>query len=116
MESAKITGEKTIEIYDKSYECWVVKARYKTISQPAGPPDDDSARCASDLDLENDGIDAARTHQAERRGEACSDDQWSVARCRSTELEMWLLYGVGAKSERSLRFALAKQRIVAAPK
>jgi outer membrane lipoprotein-sorting protein len=33
--SVKITGEKTMEIDDKSYECWVVEAAYDTIKLPA---------------------------------------------------------------------------------
>jgi len=35
LQSVKITGEKTMEIDDKTYECWVVEARYDTIKLPA---------------------------------------------------------------------------------
>ena len=34
IQSVKITGEKTMEIDDKSYECWVVESRYDTIKLP----------------------------------------------------------------------------------
>jgi thiol-disulfide isomerase/thioredoxin len=35
IDSVKITGEKTIEIDDQQYECWVVETRYDTIKVPA---------------------------------------------------------------------------------
>jgi outer membrane lipoprotein-sorting protein len=34
IQSVKVTGEKTMEIDDKSYDCWVVEARYDTIKLP----------------------------------------------------------------------------------
>ncbi len=34
LQSVKITGEKTMEIDDKAYDCWVVEARYDTIKLP----------------------------------------------------------------------------------
>jgi cytochrome c biogenesis protein CcmG/thiol:disulfide interchange protein DsbE len=34
IKSVEITGEKTMEIDDKSYECWVVEAHYDTIKLP----------------------------------------------------------------------------------
>jgi thiol-disulfide isomerase/thioredoxin len=34
VESVKITGEKTMEIDEQPYECWVVEARYGTITLP----------------------------------------------------------------------------------
>jgi thiol-disulfide isomerase/thioredoxin len=35
LKSVEITGEKTMEIDDQQYECWVVEARYDTIKVPA---------------------------------------------------------------------------------
>jgi thiol-disulfide isomerase/thioredoxin len=35
MKSVEITGEKTMEIDDQKYECWVVEAHYDTIKLPA---------------------------------------------------------------------------------
>jgi thiol-disulfide isomerase/thioredoxin len=34
LKSVEITGEKTMEIDDQQYECWVVEARYDTITVP----------------------------------------------------------------------------------
>ena len=34
LQSVKITGEKTVEIDDQPYPCWIVEARYDTISLP----------------------------------------------------------------------------------
>ncbi len=34
IQSVKITGEKTMEIDDKPYDCWLVEARYDTIKLP----------------------------------------------------------------------------------
>jgi thiol-disulfide isomerase/thioredoxin len=34
IDSVQITGEKTVEIDDQQYECWVVEARYDTIKVP----------------------------------------------------------------------------------